>query len=122
MKSRTDNLLSLKLSRSYPIYISSFRNRKRMGLYYSRVALPGLLFVGEASGCSGIVHGMISGYYAAQAATMALRGTKQPDAAEAYSRLLKDSDIQKTPFCYRHIVDFYGSYKNWLERSKEIKL
>ena len=123
MKSRTDNALSLKLSRSYPIYISSFRNRKRMGFYYSRVALPGLLFVGEASGCSGIVHGMISGYYAAQAAAMAIRGTiEQADAAEAYSGMLKDSDIQKTPFCYRHIVDFYGSYKNWLERSKEIKL
>ncbi|HUJ90768.1 MAG TPA: NAD(P)/FAD-dependent oxidoreductase [Syntrophorhabdales bacterium] len=123
MKSRTDNLLSLKLSRSYPIYISGFRNRKRMGFYYSRVALPGLLFVGEASGCSGIVHGMMSGYYAAQVASMAIRGTvEQTDVAEAYSRMLKNSDIQRTPFCYRHIVEFYGSYKNWLERSKEIKL
>ncbi len=123
MKSRTDNLFSLKLSRSYPIYISSFRNRKRMGFYYSRVALPGVLFVGEASGGSGIIHGMMSGYYAAQVASMAIRGTvEQTGAAEAYSRMLNNSDIQHTPFCYRHIVEFYGSHKNWLERSKEIKL
>jgi flavin-dependent dehydrogenase len=121
MRSRTDNALSLKLSRSYPIYISSFRNRKRMGFFYGRVCLPGLLFVGEASGCSGIIHGMMSGYYAAQAAGAAIRGTtSQADTADAYAEKLKRSDIARIPFCYRHIEEFYGSYRNWLEKSKEI--
>jgi flavin-dependent dehydrogenase len=123
MKSRTDNALSLKLSRAYPIYISAFRNRKRMGFFYARVSLPGLLFVGEASGCSGIAHGMMSGYYAVQAAGAAIRGNaSQADTAEAYTEMLKHADIVKIPFCYRHIEEFYGSYRNWLETSKEIKV
>jgi flavin-dependent dehydrogenase len=123
IRSRTDNALSLKLSRSYPIYISSFRNRKRMGFLYDRVALPGLLFVGEASGSSGIVHGMMSGFYAVQAAGAAIRdNASQTNAADAYTELLKGSDIVKMPFCYRHIGEFYGSYRNWLEKSKEIRV
>lgn len=123
MASRTDNKLSLKIAHSSPIYISSFLNRKKMGFFYSRVALPGLLFVGEASGCSGIVHGMMTGYYAALAAGMAIRGVAEHiDAAEVYSRMLKESDVHENPFCYRHIREFYGSYRNWLERSKEIRV
>jgi flavin-dependent dehydrogenase len=123
MKSRDDNQLSLKLARSTPVYISSYLNRKKMGFFYSRVALPGVLFVGEASGCSGIVHGIITGYYAALSAGMAIRGTGEHiDAAEAYARMIRESDIHKNPFCYRHIKEFYGSYKNWLDQSKEIRV
>jgi flavin-dependent dehydrogenase len=64
---------------------------------------------------------MMSGYYAAQAAGAAIRGTpSQANAAEAYAERLKNSDIVRIPFCYRHIEEFYGSYGNWLEKSKAI--
>jgi len=122
LKARNDNALSRKLAHSTPIYVSPFLNRKKMGFYYPRVAQPGLLFAGEASGCSGVIHGMISGYYASLAAAMALRKMTPEDEAQIYSRLLKESDIYKNPFCYRSIREFYGSYRNWLERSKEIKV
>ena len=121
LRSRDDNALSKKLAHSTPIYISSFINRKKMGFFYPQLAQPGVLFVGEACGCSGVAHGMISGYYASLAAGMALRKTEEEDEVQIYSRLLKESDIYKNPFCYRHIREFYGSYTNWLERSKEIR-
>jgi flavin-dependent dehydrogenase len=121
LKSRSDNVISRKLAPSVSVYVSSFLNRKRMGFFYEKCALPGVLFVGEASGCSGVVHGMITGHYAAQAAHAALReGHNDPE--ENYESMVRGSDIYRTPFCYRHIREVYGSYREWLERSGEISL
>lgn len=92
-----------------------------MGLYSQHLTKDGLIFVGEACGCSGIIHGMISGYYAALAVkNEILNGNKTIKADEQYETMLKNSDIYKNPFCYRNIRNYYGLYKNWLERSKKI--
>jgi hypothetical protein len=48
LRSRRDNLFSRKIAPSFPIYISSFQNRKNMGFYYSRFAQDGVMYVGEA--------------------------------------------------------------------------
>lgn len=121
LRSRSDNVISRKLAPSVPIYVSSFLNRKRMGFFYEKCALPGVLFVGEASGCSGVVHGMITGHYAALAAHAALReGHNDPE--RYYESMVRGSHIYHTPFCYRHIREVYGSYREWLERSGRIIL
>ncbi|MCX5809472.1 MAG: NAD(P)/FAD-dependent oxidoreductase [Proteobacteria bacterium] len=122
IKLRQDNALSYKIALSSPIYMSSFLNRRNMGLYYQRLTKDGLIFVGEACGCSGIIHGMISGYYAALAVKdEILNGNKTIKADEQYENMMRNSDIYKNPFCYRNIRNYYGLYKNWLERSKEIR-
>ena len=107
LKVRSDNVISRKLAPSVPVYVSSFLNRKRMGFFYEKCALPGVLFAGEASGCSGVVHGMITGHYAALAAHAALReGHSDPEGY--YESTVRGSDIYRTPFCYRHIREVYG--------------
>jgi flavin-dependent dehydrogenase len=121
VKARRDNVLSQKLEGAFPLYVAAFSNRKGMGHFYSRLTKDGVIYVGEACGCSGIVHGMISGYYAAIAAQTAIQGG-DAQAAGNYEDLLKNSRIYRTPFCYRNIKDYYGSYGEWLEQSKEIRV
>lgn len=121
IRSRKDNLFSQKIGPSYPIYISSFQNRKNMGYYYSKFSQDGVLYIGEANGGSGIVHGMISGQHAAHVAVTSIReGMTSSQWTTEYELKMKKSDIMKTPFCYRHIRAHYGSYRNWLERSGNI--
>jgi hypothetical protein len=49
LRSRRDNLFSRKIAPSFPIYISSFQNRKNMGFYYSRFAQDGVMYVAQCS-------------------------------------------------------------------------
>jgi hypothetical protein len=122
LRSRQDNILSYKLALSFPLYMSGYLNRRKMGHFYQQLTKDGIIFVGEACGCSGIIHGMISAYYAVLAAKTAIQsGNRSFNADEQYEYMVRNSDIYKNPFCYRGIKNYYGSYKNWLERSKEIK-
>jgi flavin-dependent dehydrogenase len=122
LRSRDDNHFSRKIAPSFPIYISSFQNRKNMGFYYSRFTQDGVMYIGEACGGSGVVHGMISANYAAQVAIASLReGNTHPERMGEYEAMMEQSDICKTPFCYRHIRSHYGTYRSWLERSGNIK-
>jgi flavin-dependent dehydrogenase len=122
LRSRDDNHFSRKITPSFPIYISSFQNRKNMGFYYSRFTQDGVMYIGEACGGSGVVHGMISANYAAHVAIASLReGNTHPERMEEYEAMMEQSDICRTPFCYRHIRSHYGTYRSWLERSGNIK-
>ncbi len=48
---------------------------------------------------SGIVHGMISGHYAANAAIVSIReGMTNSQLMEEYERMMRQSDIVKAPF------------------------
>lgn len=123
LRSRQDNILSYKLALSFPLYMSGYLNRRNMGHFYQQLTKDGIIFVGEACGCSGIIHGMISAYYAALAAKNEITDSGQNTGAdEQYENIMRNSDIYKNPFCYRDIKNYYGSYKNWLERSKEIRV
>jgi flavin-dependent dehydrogenase len=122
LRSRGDNLFSQKIAPSFPIYISSFQNRKNMGFYYFKFTQEGVMYVGEACGGSGIVHGMISAHYAAHVAIAAIREKNTcPERIEEYETMMRQSDICATPYCYRHIRAYYGTYRNWLEQSGSIK-
>lgn len=121
LRARRDNLLSRKLAASYPVYTGGYPMRRKMGFYYECIVKDGVIFVGDACGCSGIIHGMITGYYAAQAAKKAVEENNLKSIYE-YETLLKNSDIYRNPFCYHHINEHYGSYKTWLERSREIRV
>jgi flavin-dependent dehydrogenase len=123
LHARNDNLFSKKIGSSFPIYISSFQNRKNMGFYYSKFVQDGVLYIGEACGGSGVVHGMISAHYAAQVAIASIReNNTYPERMKEYETTMRQSDICATPFCYRHIRAHYGTYRKWLEQSGSIKV
>ncbi len=121
IRSRRDNLLSRKLASSFPVYMGGYPMRKAMGLYYDCMVKDGVIFVGDACGCSGIIHGMITGSYAAQVVKKIIE-QENPKIIYEYESLVKNSDIYRNPYCYHHINEIYGSYKTWLERSREIRV
>lgn len=121
LRLRRDNLLSQKLAASYPVYMGGYPMRRKMGFYYECLVKDGVIFVGDACGGSGIIHGMITGLYAAQAAIKAIEQDYLHCICE-YESLIKNSDIYRNPYGYHNIIENYGSYKNWLERSREIEV
>ncbi|KUO78772.1 MAG: hypothetical protein APF81_26320 [Desulfosporosinus sp. BRH_c37] len=120
IRSRRDNLFSQKIASSYSVYLGGFPNRKEMGFHYHNMVKDGVIFVGEASGASGIVHGMITGSYATKVAKKAIEQEDLKCIYE-YESLVRKSDVYQNPFSYRIVKKHYGSYRTWLERSKEIK-
>ncbi|MFC1885638.1 hypothetical protein ACFLZM_01075 [Thermodesulfobacteriota bacterium] len=71
IKLRDDNILSKKLKNAYPIHKTGYIMRTHMGKFLDDVVGAGILFVGDSSGNSGTIHGMISGYYAGKTAAKA---------------------------------------------------
>jgi flavin-dependent dehydrogenase len=121
LRLRRDNLLSQKLASSYPVYMGGYPMRRKMGFYYDCLVKDGVIFVGDACGCSGIIHGMITGVYAAKAAKNFIEQDNMKSIYE-YETLVKNSDIYRNPYGYHHINENYGSYRIWLERARDIKV
>ena len=92
-----------------------------MGKYFDKVVDAGIIFVGDASGSSGIIHGMISGYYAGMVAAKSVN-ENDPSKLFEYDKILKESDIYKSPYRWREAKKVYGSYENCLNRFKNIEV
>jgi len=120
-KLRDDNFLSKKIKRAFPVQIVGYMNRNYMGKFLDEVVGKGILFVGDASGNSGTIHGMISGYYAGEVAARAVKEHNIEILFE-YKSILKNSDIYKSPYFWRQVGEFYGSYKNCLLKFNEIEV
>ena len=92
-----------------------------MGKFLDEVAGDGIVYIGDASGNSGTIHSMISGYYAGKVAVRAVK-EKDINILFEYADILKNSDIYKSPYCWRQVIEFYGSYKNCLNKFNEIEV
>ena len=121
LQHRDDNLLSQKIKDAQPTQINGYYMRDDMGRFCDRVVNKGLIFVGDACGNSGIIHGMISSYYGAVATVKAIK-ERDIDRLAEYDRMLKASDIYKYPYCWRTIRKEYGSFAEAMERMKGIQV
>jgi len=121
IKLRDDNILSKKLKRAFPVQIVGYMNRNYMGKFLDEVVGTGILFAGDASGNSGTIHGMISGQYAGEVAVRAVKDHNIEILFE-YKNILRNSDIYKAPYCWRQVVEVYGSYKNCLDKFNDIEV
>jgi len=121
LKSRDDNIISKRLKDAFPVQRSGYIQRHHMGKYFDKVVEAGIIFVGDASGSSGIIHGMISGHYAGMVAAKAVN-ENDPSKLFEYDKILKESDIYKSPYRWRETKKVYGSYENCLNRFKNIEV
>jgi len=121
LQHRDDNLFSKKIRDAQPTQINGYFMRHDMGRFCEKVVDDGLIFVGDASGNSGIIHGMISGYYGAIAAKEAIK-EKDIGRLMKYDHMLKKSDIYRYPYCWHTIRREYRSFAGVLERMKGIQL
>ncbi len=121
IKERDDNLLSRKIKDAQVIQMGACRVRLDAGRFCERVVDQGLLFVGDASGCHGIIHGMISGHYGAMAAVKAIQ-KRDLDLLKEYERILRASDIYKHPYLWPAIRKNYRTFAEVMEGFKDIRL
>jgi len=121
LKKRDDNLFSRKIKDAQPVQANGYLMRYDVGHFCEKVVDRGVVFVGDASGNSGIMHGMISGYYGAMTAVEAIR-EKNPDSLMEYDRILKGSDIYRYPYYWRTMRKEYRSFAEMLEKMKNIQL
>ena len=68
-----------------------------------------------------VIGGGPAGCYAGRVAVRAVE-EKDINILSEYKDILKNSDIYKTPYCWRQVIEFYGSYKNCLYKFKEIEV
>jgi flavin-dependent dehydrogenase len=78
-----------------------------------------IIFVGDASGGAGNIHGMIQGQFAGRVAASAI---KDNDISEGrlseYQDLVFDS-LVKAPFSFRSAREDFGSFSNWFQEFKD---
>lgn len=114
-KKRSDNVVSLKIRDAYPIEVSGY-TRGRSGKYaeyFKKIVKDNILFIGDASGGAGNIHGMIQGQFAGTVAASAIH---DHDISE--DRLLEYQDLvsgtlAKAPFFYHSAREDFGSFNAW---------
>ena len=121
LQKRDDNLLSQKIKDAQITQINGCMARVEAGQFCIQAVGDGIIFVGDASGCHGIIHGMISAHYGAMAA---VRAVQEKDTAllKEYDQKLKASDIYKNPYLWQTIKGDYKTFGYVMESMKQIKL
>ena len=121
LKERDDNVISGKIKNAFPLEISGFATATsgKYGDYFNNIIQGNLLFIGDASGGSGNVHGMIQGKFAGAVAASAI---KEKDISKERLSEYQDAvfkTLRKVPFCWFSAREDFGSYNNWFHQFRE---
>jgi len=121
LQKRDDNVLSGRIGGAQVVRTEGFFCRVNVGRFCERVSSKGLVFVGDASGNHGIIHGMIGAVYGAKAAVAAVR-EKDCALTKEYERALRDSDIYRFPFCWGEMRKGPEPFRRYVEPMKDIEV
>ena len=115
MRAREDNFVSRKIRDAYPLEISGFARASsgKYGKYFENMVKDNVIFIGDASGGAGNIHGMIQGQFAGEVAASAI---KDKDISE--ERLSEYQDLVlrtlgKAPFFYFSAREDFTSFDTW---------
>lgn len=121
VKKRTDNMVSRKIKNAYPLEIAGFGrvSSGKYGQYYNKMVKDNILFVGDASGGAGNIHGMIQGQIAG---TVIASAIKEKDINEVRLAEYQHSVLNilgKSPFFFFSAREDFGSFNNWFREFKK---
>ena len=121
VKKRTDNMVSRKIKKAYPLEMAGFGRATsgKYGQYYNKMVKDNILFVGDASGGAGNIHGMIQGQFAGAVAASAI---KDNDIREERLTEYQDSVrniLGKAPFSFFSAREDFGSFNDWFREFKQ---
>ncbi len=121
MKRRRDSVVSRKIQNAYPIEISGYATSSsgKSGKYFPKMVQDNIVFIGNASGGSGNIHGMIQGQFAAAVAASALRDNDVTEARLSEYQELVLKTLDKAPFFWRSAREDFGSFDNWFREFRE---
>ncbi|HVN25107.1 MAG TPA: NAD(P)/FAD-dependent oxidoreductase [Syntrophorhabdales bacterium] len=121
LRERKDNVVSRKIANACPLEISGFARTSagKYGDYFSSMISGNIIFVGDASGGAGNIHGMIQGQMAATVAASALRDKDTgKERLSEYHELVR-STLAKAPFFYFSARKDFSSFENWFREVEE---
>ena len=115
LKQRSDNAVSLKIQNAFPIEVSGYaRGRSgKYGEYFKKIVRDNILFIGDASGGAGNIHGMIQGQFAGDVAAEAIHASDPGAAGLSAYQALVDGTLAKAPFSYFSAREDFGSFNAW---------
>ena len=115
LKEREDNVISHKIKNACPLEVSGFTRGSsgKYGVYFKEIVKDNIIFVGDASGGAGNIHGMMQGHFAGMVAALAIKekDTSKGRLAE-YQDLVHDT-LGKAPFFWFSAREDFGSFDNW---------
>ncbi len=122
VKERTDNILSEKIRRSQCLHVGGYLSRRHSGLFLKTIVKDGVIFIGDASGGGGAIHGMIQGYLAAGVAAQAIeQGDSSLNTLSLYQELVTKT-FQGALFYWFFVRENYGSFAGWIERMRKVRV
>lgn len=121
LKERGENMISRKIKNAYALEVNGYARASsgKYGEYFDDMVRDNILFIGDASGGAGNIHGMIQGRFAGTTAASAI---KDHDIRE--ERLLEYQEsvrqtLGKAPFFYFSAREDFGSFDNWFREFDE---
>lgn len=121
MKERGDNMISRKIKNAFPIEMSGFSRATsgKYGEYFENIVKDNILFVGDASGGAGNIHGMIQGQFAGTVAAFALEENDLSEERLSEYQVLVSNTLGKAPFSYFSARQDFGSFHEWFRQFEE---
>ncbi len=121
-KKRTDNILSEKLRRAQCLDVGGYLSRRHSGLFFKTLVKDGVIFIGDASGGGGAIHGMIQGQLAVGVAARAIeKNDSSLNILSRYQDLVRDT-FQGALFYWFFVRKNYGTFTDWIERMRNIRV
>jgi digeranylgeranylglycerophospholipid reductase len=121
LKERGDNIVSRKIKNAYALEVSGYARAtsEKYGRYFEDMVKDNIIFIGDASGGAGNIHGMIQGHFAGIVAASAI---KDNDISEARLSEYQDfvfNTLGKAPFFYFSAREDFGSFDEWFRKFEE---
>lgn len=121
VKKRTDNMVSRKIKNAYPLEIAGYGRATsgKYGQYYDKMVRDNILFVGDASGGAGNIHGMIQGKFAGAVAASAIKDNDISEVRLTEYQYSVDNVLGKAPFSFFSAREDFGSFNDWFREFKQ---
>ncbi|MFC2013523.1 NAD(P)/FAD-dependent oxidoreductase [Chloroflexota bacterium] len=120
-RERRDNAISRKAKNAYPLEVSGYATASagKYGEYFKKIVKDNIIFVGDASGGAGNIHGMIQGQFAGAVAASAIKDSDiSEDRLSEYQGLVFNT-LGKAPFLWFTAREDFGSFNEWFRAFEE---
>jgi len=127
LKERGDNIVSRKIKNAYALEVSGYARASsgKYGEYFENIVKDNIIFIGDASGGAGNIHGMIQGHFAGTVAASAIKDNDVSEERLSEYQDLVFNTLGKAPFFYFSAREDFGSFDEWFREfeasSKGIK-
>jgi flavin-dependent dehydrogenase len=121
LKERGDNVVSRKIQNAYALEVSGYARSSigKYGEYFKKMISDNVLFVGDASGGAGNIHGMIQGKFAGTVVASAIKDNDIHEERLSRYQDLVVNTLGRAPFFYFSAREDFGSFSDWFHEFEE---